>query len=109
MTDQMDVKFSLVIGGPFYRVQERLGLLGTDLLPPISTALLFALIAWLPPALLSMAQGTAWNEALGGGRAFFLDFGAYARFIVSIVMFVVMERFAEAHIAAIVRQFMPDW
>lgn len=69
MTDKADVKFSLVIGGPFYRLQERLGLLGPDLLPPLKTALFFALIAWLPLALLSMAQGTAWNEALGGGRA----------------------------------------
>jgi hypothetical protein len=47
-------KFSLVIGGPFYRLQQRMGLLGPDLLPPASTALLFATVAWLPPAVLSV-------------------------------------------------------
>jgi hypothetical protein len=105
MTDQTDVKFSLVIGGPFYRVQERLGLLGPDLLPSMTTALLFALIAWLPLAVLSMAQSTAWDESLGGG-AFFLDFGAYARFLVAIVTLVVMERLAEAHIVAMIGPFV---
>ncbi|MFH0351147.1 MAG: hypothetical protein ACHBMF_04325 [Chromatiales bacterium] len=68
------------------------------------TALLFAAIAWLPPALLSLAQGLAWSESLGG-RTFFLDFSAYTRFIIAIVMFVVMERVAEKRIAALIRQF----
>ncbi len=104
MTNNPEEKFSLVIGGPFYRLQQRLGLLGPDLLPPMSTALLFAAIAWLPPALLSLVQGLAWSESLGG-RAFFLDFGAYARFLIAIVMFVVMERTAEKRIAALIRQF----
>ncbi|MDQ3774151.1 MAG: hypothetical protein M3461_07200 [Pseudomonadota bacterium] len=104
MTEKPEEKFSLVIGGPFYRLQQRLGLLGPDLLPPMRTALLFAAMAWLPPALLSVAQGLAWSESLGG-RAFFLDFGAYARFIIAIVLFVVMERVAEKRIGALIRQF----
>lgn len=102
--ERPDEKFSLVIGGPFYRLQQRLGLLGPDLLPPPSTALLFVALAWLPPALLSAVQGTAWRGSLGG-QAFFLDFGAYARFLISIAMFVLMERMAEKRIATLIRQF----
>ena len=95
--------FSLVVGGPFWRLQQRLGLLGPDRLPPMSTALLFAAIAWLPPALLSLAHGTAWSESLGG-RAFLFDFTAYARFTISIVMLVLMERIAEGRIAELFHQ-----
>lgn len=95
--------FSLVVGGPFWRLQQRLGLLGPDRLPPMSTALLFAAIAWLPPALLSLVQGDAWSEALGG-RAFLFDFTAYARFTISIFMLVLMERIAEGRIAELLQQ-----
>lgn len=104
MTDSTEEKFSLVIGGPFYHLQRRLGLLGPDQLPPLRTAIIFAALAWLPPALLSMAQDTAWDSSIGE-RAFFLDYGAHARFLVSVFMFVLMERIAEVRIALLVRQF----
>ena len=45
MTEDTDEKISLVIGGPFYRLQQSLGLLGANSLPPFSTALLFVAIA----------------------------------------------------------------
>lgn len=104
MAEDSDTKFSLVSGGPFYRLQQRLGLLGPDLLPPVRTAFIFVALAWLPLLLLSAAQGAAWNESLGG-EAFLLDYGAYARFIVAIVALVLMEGVAERHIGTIVRQF----
>lgn len=104
MSEGPDERFSLVIGGPFYRLQRRLGLLGPDLLPPASTALLFATVAWLPPAVLSVVEGTA-SQATLVGQAFFLDFGAYARFLISIAMFVMMERIAEKRIALLIHQF----
>jgi len=104
MTEQRHERFSLVIGGPFYRLQQRLGLLGPDLLPPVRTALLFAAIAWLPPALLSVMRGYAWDTALDS-RAYFFDFVAYARYLVAIVVFVSMERSADARIASLTAQF----
>lgn len=104
MSKRTTPTFSLVIGGPFWRLQRRLGLLGPDRLPRTSTALLLAAIAWLPAALLSLADGTVWNETLGG-RSFLLDFTAYARFIVAIVVLVFTERVAEVRGAALVRQF----
>jgi len=104
-SDPVDEKFSLVIGGPFYRLQQRVGLLGPDLLPPLSTAVLLAVIAWLPPAVLSLAQGFAWGEPLGD-RAFLLDFSTYARFIVGIISLVLLERIAEVRISIMIRQFV---
>jgi hypothetical protein len=104
MAEQTDSKFSLVIGGPFYRMQDRLGLLGPDLLPPIRTAIIFVALAWLPLALLSAAQGMAWNASLGK-HSFLLDYTVHARFIISIFMFVMMERSAEKRIAMLIRQF----
>ena len=95
---------SLIIGGPFWHLQRRLGLLGPDQLPRTSTALLFAALAWLPPALLSVAQGSAWSAALGG-RAFLLDPSPYARLLIGIVVLVITERIAKERGAVLVRQF----
>jgi hypothetical protein len=104
MTDMTSAKFSIVIGGPFYRIQGRLGLLGNDLLPPLRTSLLFAAFVWLPLAVLSIVQGLAWQSQLGKS-AFFLDYSGYARFIISIIMFMLMEPIAERRVGVMVRQF----
>ena len=103
MAVKVQESYSLIVGGPFWRLQQRLGLLGSDRLPTVKTALLFAALAWLPPALLALLQGVALSETLGG-RAFLLDFGAYARFIIAIMMLVVTERFADELDATLLRQ-----
>jgi len=103
MAVKVQESYSLIVGGPFWRLQRRLGLLGPDRLPTVKTAVLFAAVAWLPPALLALLQGVALSETLGG-RAFLLDFGAYARFIIAIMMFVVTERFADELGAVLLRQ-----
>lgn len=105
MENGVETTFSLVIGGPFYRLQQRMGLLGPDLLPHKSTALLFAAVAWLCPALLSAWEGNAWNNTLSE-RSFLLDYSAYARFILVVVTLTMMESVAEVRIAALVRQFL---
>lgn len=105
MANGVETTFSLVIGGPFYRLQHRLGLLGPDLLPHWGTAALFAAIAWLCPAALSAVEGVAW-DALLAERSFLLDYSAYARFILVIVTLTIMEPVAERRIAALVDQFL---
>jgi hypothetical protein len=104
MTDTVDTRFSLVTGGPFYRLQARLGLLGPNLLPPMRTALLYVAVAWIPLAIMTMLQGHAWSSALGE-RTFFLDYASYARFIIGIFMLMLMEPIADRRIAIIIRQF----
>jgi hypothetical protein len=104
MGEPTDERFSLVIGGPFYRLQQRLGLLGPDLLPTARTAALLALIAWLPPAILSVFEGNDWAGTLAAG-SYFLDFSAYARFLPAVLMFTLMEPIAELRLGAMVHQF----
>ncbi len=57
MMNNTELASSIIIGGPFWRLQQRLGLLGPDGLPSVSAAIISAAVAWLPPALLSMTQG----------------------------------------------------
>jgi len=49
-------RFSLVLGDPFHRMLHHLGLTGEDQLPTLRAALILALLAWLPPALLAVAD-----------------------------------------------------
>lgn len=104
MSEGTDTKFSIVIGGPFWRLQERLGLLGPDQLPRRSAALLCVAIAWLPLALLSMAQGFAWSES-PSARFFLFDVGSHARYAISIAIFIIMESITEVRVAWLIRQF----
>ncbi|MEH6355172.1 MAG: hypothetical protein V7760_04000 [Marinobacter sp.] len=105
MKNYSDMPFSLVTGGPFYRLQKRLGLLGEDLLPSTAAALIFVGIVWLPLAVLSMVGGTAWNSE-SGGSGFFLDYSGYARFMVAVYMLTAMERIADRRTGIVLRQFL---
>lgn len=100
-----DTKFSLVIGGPFYRMLARLGLLGADLLPPLRTAIIISTLAWLPLVLLSMLAGTAWNQD-PNQLPFLLDYAAHARYLIAILVLLLMESFADRHVGYIVWQFI---
>jgi hypothetical protein len=71
------VAFSLVVGGPFHRALGRLRLLGGDSLPTRRTALLLALLAWLPAASLALAEAVA--RSRGAAWGFFEDPSALAR------------------------------
>jgi hypothetical protein len=100
----VDADFSLTIGGPFHRLQCRMGLLGADQLPNARAALVAMAIAWLPLALLSFWTDRAWDPALGG-RALFFDFGVYARFLIAVSVLVLMERVVERRLLSLLVQF----
>src|SRR5262245_53254804 len=95
--------FSLVAGGPFHRILRRLGLIGADQLPTSTAALVLALLAWLPPAVLAVAQSLADGSYSGWG--FFTDSTVYTRFLIAIGMMVVTERYADGRILVLARQF----
>ena len=99
-----EANFSLISGGPFFGLLGRIGLLDSDFLPSKKTGFILAAIAWLPLALFSMLDGSAWSDALGN-RAFYVDFGAYARFIIAIIVLTNMERTVEIFLSATIRQF----
>ena len=98
------IKCSLVEGGPFHSILERLGLLGPDRLPTWRTALVLALFAWLPPMLLDIAQTLLQPEY--SGCSFFRDQTVYTRYLVAIVAMVVTERFADKRISMLLNQFL---
>lgn len=104
MHSVVDTDFSLAIGSPLHRLQCRLGLVGTDQLPDARAALIAVAIAWLPLALLSISTDRAWDPAMGG-RALFLDFGVYARFLISVWLLVLMERMVERRLLSLLAQF----
>jgi len=104
MSDETETRFSLVIGGPFYRLQHRLGMLGPDLLPTTVAALSLVGLAWMPLLALALYQNVALNSDLTE-RSLLLDYSAHARFIIAIFMFVVMERIAEQRLKLIIQQF----
>ena len=80
-------------GGPFFELQRRLGLLREDALLAGRRAAMFVALAWGVPFLLSLIHGDAFT--LTGGRAYVLDFGAWARFFIAIALFVLAEQQVE--------------
>jgi hypothetical protein len=96
--------FLIARGGPFYELQSRLNLLHRHNLAAGRRALLFAAIAWLPLALLSLVQGTA----IGAfeERPFLLDFTAYARYLLAVTVFILMEPIAEQRLRRLAAHFV---
>ena len=96
-------RFSLVVGGPFHTVLHRLGLTGADRLPTKLAAFTLALLAWLLPALLVIAQSLADSRYAGWG--YFGDGTVYARFLVAIWVMITTERYADGRIVILTRHF----
>jgi hypothetical protein len=101
--EDRDAAFSLVVGGPFHAILGRLHLLGPDQLPTLRTALLLALLVWLPPAVLALVEAFAWgrSETLG----FFTDPTIPTRFLLATATLIATERHADSRVGLIVRQF----
>jgi len=95
--------FSLVIGGPFSEILNRIGLNGTDRLPHARAGIILALIAWLPPAILAVIQTQADSQYSGWG--YFWDFTVYTRYLVAIAVLVATERIADHRVNLILEQF----
>ncbi len=83
---------SFTCHGPFYRLQRKLGLLSDGDLAAPRRALMFAMLAWAPAALLAAVEGLALDPR--HERAMLFDFSAYA-FAIAIAAFVLMEQAAD--------------
>ena len=86
-TEQPD--FSLVRGGPWYRLQMGLHLLTPDSLRVGRRAVLYALVAWLPLAILSVFQGSAFGPI--DRVPFFRDIAVHVRFLIALPVLVIAE------------------
>jgi hypothetical protein len=96
-------RFSLVAGGPFYTVLRRLGLVEADGLTGHRAAISLALLAWLPPAVLAVAQSLIEGGHQGWG--YFTDMTVPARYLIAIWAMVVTERYADSRFVILVQQF----
>lgn len=96
-------RFSLVVGGPFHALLRRLGLTGADQLPTQRAAFCLALFAWLPPALLAVAQSLA--DARYSGWGFFTDPTTPTRYLIAIWVMIATERYADGRIVLLTRHF----
>ena len=54
--------FEIARGGPFYELQRRIGLLHEDAFRAAPRALLFVVLAWGAPFLLSLIEGHAFGK-----------------------------------------------
>ena len=97
------IDFSLVQGGPLFRLLVR-SHLATPALDLFRRRIVFiTLFAWLPLALLSLVDGKLWGSS---GLPFLYDIEMQARFLVVLPLFIVAEILVHQRLRLIVGQFI---
>jgi hypothetical protein len=96
--------FSVVEGGPTYRILLQLGLLKRETQTIYRTAIAFALVSWLPLAVLSAIQGLAIGKTVA--IPFLYDIAAYTRFLIAVPLLVIAEVVIGAHLAEVAAHFI---
>ena len=96
--------FSLVCGGPLYRLWRGVRLSGDGMEFTRRRVLAAAMLGWLPLLLLSIVEGHAW----GGGVAlpFLRDIETHARLLLMGPLLILAEVTVHRVLSAIVRQFI---
>lgn len=94
--------FSLVAGGPLYRLLLKARLVRPPLELVLRRVVVLPALAWLPLLALSLAEG----RALGGVRIpFLVDIEAYARFLVAMPSLLFAELIVHRQLQSAVEQF----
>jgi len=96
--------FSLTQGGPFYRLQLRLGHAHEERARVLHRALLAIVIAWLPLLVLSIIQGSAYGKQLQ--IPFLHDFAVNVRFLVALPILILAESKIDSHWRLLVLHFL---
>jgi len=103
LADRID-RFAIADGGPFVALQRRLGLLEAKAERAPRRAAILVALAFGVPLLLTIVAGDAWGPA--AARPFLLDWGIWARFVLAIAVFVLMERLVNERLKVHLRQFV---
>jgi hypothetical protein len=96
--------FSLVAGGPLYRLLRRTHLSGDEMEWTGRRMVVLALLAWLPLLLLSAVDGRAWGSAVA--MPFLQDLEVHAKLLIAIPLLIAAERTAHRRLLPVVRQFL---
>jgi hypothetical protein len=94
--------FSLVLGGPFYQLLQRAHLTGPALEQLYRRILFFALITWLPLAVLSLIEGNRSGMKL----TFWHDIEAHVRFLVAVPVLIAAELIVQGRMRITIRRFV---
>ena len=95
--------FSVVLGGPLYRLFRRLGLSGESLERFKRRAAAVALFAWLPLLVLAIIEGNAWP---GAAQVFLLDVDVHARLLVALPLLLGAELHVHGRMRSSMSQFI---
>ena len=95
--------FSLVLGGPLYQMYLRSGLIRPTADLVGRRILAFIVVAWLPLAVLTLADGTAFG---GVQLPFAADLGAHVRLLLALPLLIAAELIVHQRVQATVRQFI---
>jgi hypothetical protein len=94
--------FSLVLGGPFHQLLQRAHLTGSALEQLHRRILFFALITWLPLAVLSLIEGNPSGIKL----TFLHDIEAHVRFLVAVPVLIAAELVVQLRMRITIRRFV---
>src|SRR6185437_13299454 len=95
-------EFSLVLGGPFYQLLCRAHLTGPGLERLPRRILFFALVTWLPLAVLSLIEG----NASGTNLTFLHDVEAHVRFLVAVPVLIGGELLVQSRMRTTIMRFV---
>jgi hypothetical protein len=94
--------FSLVLGGPLFQLYRRVHLSGPALELLHRRVLVLSLLAWLPPAILSAAEG----HLFGPHLSFLHDVESHVRFLVVLPLLIVAEIVAHRRLKPLLKCFV---
>lgn len=93
-------EFSLIKGGPLYRIMLRVGLVQGGCGPGLRTVAVFSLVTWLPLLLLSPLHQD------GDAIPFLQDFAAHIRLLVAIPVLITGETLIDPRLAEVAMHFI---
>ena len=94
----------LTEGGPTYRLQKRVGLIGDKSSRIVRRAVFSIFLTWIPLFVLCLLQETAYGDRVA--IPFLLDFASYARFLLALPLLVVAETMLGPQLARAAAHFV---
>jgi hypothetical protein len=95
--------FSVVLGGPLYRLYRRTHLSGDSLELVPRRALTLCLFAWLPLLIITLIERNAWS---GAAQPFLRDVDVHARLLLALPLLLGAERHVHQRMSGVARRFV---